>query len=241
MFPPTSLRAPTAIQVILILLVATCQACSAPPAPQDTFGQDTRSFSPGVELVGLGPGDLLRVNVLGQPEVSTPVEGIRVARDGTISLPLVGEVNAQGRTPAELRQALEEGLRKYYHRPSVAVSVIQHGAQHFFVMGQVKHSGSFVIERPLTLLEGLSMSEQLLPGANRQEIALVRRHGSALEVHLFDADTPGPEGMALIRSGDLIFVSRTGVGRFRDEALPILQALGYTAAQIAAMTIVAGD
>jgi len=164
-----------------------------------------------------------------------------VAGDGTISLPLLGEVTAQGRTPAELRKAIEEGLRKYYHRPSVAVSVIEHRAQQFFVMGQVKRSGSFVIDRPLTLLEGLSRSEQLLPGANRRQVALVRRHGSALEVHMFDADTPGPEGMALVRSGDLLFVSRTGVGRFRDEALPILQALGYTAAQIAAMTIVAGD
>lgn len=216
-------------------------ACSAPDPPRDTAGADSRTTAPSVEELGLGPRDIIRVSVFGHAEASTPPEGTRVAADGTISLPLLGDVLVEGATPREVRIRLEEQLRRYYTNPSVAISVIEHRAHQFFIMGQVKMSGAFMLDRPLTLLEALTSAEQLMPGANRAEVALIRAHGEQLEVHFFNAETPDASGMTRIQPDDLLFVSRTGVGRFADEALPILQAMGYTAAQVTALGITLGN
>lgn len=93
------------------------------------------------------------------------------------------------------------------------------------------------MDRPLSALEALSEGEQILPGANREQVTLLRRHGEEVEVHLFNAETPDAEGLVQVVPGDLIFVSRTGTWRFTEDALPILQALGYTASQITAIHV----
>jgi len=227
--------------LLLLVGVALGAACGAPDPPRDTAGVDTRVTAPQVQDLGLGPKDIIRVSVFGHDEASTPPEGTMIAADGTISLPLLGDVSVAGATPKGVRLLVEEKLRRYYHNPSVAVSLVAHGAHQFFVMGQVKKSGAFVLDRSLTLLEALTFAEQLMPGANREEVALIRANGEQLEVHFFNAETPDASGMTRIQPNDLLFVSRTGIGRFADEAVPILQAMGYTAAQVTWLTITLGN
>jgi hypothetical protein len=67
---------------------------------------------------------------------------------------------------------------------------------------------------------------------------IIRRHGQkGQEVIPFDMDSPGSEGMVQVRAGDMIFIPRTGADRFREEATPYLQGIGFTLAQIASVAL----
>jgi len=185
----------------------------------------------------VGPNDVLDVRVHRRPEVSSPEAGTRVSAEGTISLPLIGEVEVEGRSVSEVRALLEEAFGGYFRSPSVAVSILEYQSKRFYLFGQLKRTGPVSMDRPLSAFEALSEGEQILPGANRERVALLRRHGEEIEVHFFNAETPDAEGLVQVVPGDLIFVSRTGTGRFTEEALPILQALGYTASQITSIFV----
>jgi len=198
---------------------------------------DTTSRVADWSLLTLGPNDVLDVRVHRRPEVSSPEDGTRVSPEGAISLPLIGEVEVEGRAVSEVRALLEEAFGEYFRNPSVAVSVLEYQSKRFYLFGQLKRTGPVSMDRPLSALEALSEGEQLLPGANREQVTLIRRHGEEIEVHLFNAQTPDAEGLVQVVPEDLIFVSRTGTGRFTEEALPILQGLGYTASQISSIFV----
>lgn len=213
-------------------------SCAAPPLPEDTAGVDTTSLVADWSLMTLGPNDVLDVRVHRRPEVSSPEAGTRVSAEGTISLPLIGEIEVEGRTSTEVSELLEEAFGGYFRSPSVAVSVLEYQSKRFYLFGHLKRTGPVNMDRPLSALEALSEGEQILPGANREQVTLLRRHGDEVEVHRFNAETPGAEGLVQVVPEDLIFVSRAGTGRFTEEALPILQALGYTASQITALHVI---
>ena len=233
---PPHPRASSFVGAALLAPLPLC-SCAAPPLPEGTAGVDTSSRVEDWSLMTLGPNDVLDVRVHRRPEVSSPEAGTRVSAEGAISLPLIGEVEVEGRSITEVRVLLEEAFGHYFRSPSVAVSILEYQSKRFYLFGQLKRTGPVNMDRPLSALEALSEGEQILPGANREQVTLIRRHGEEIEVHIFDAETPGADGLIQVVPGDLIFVSRTGTGRFTEEALPILQALGYTASQITSIFV----
>jgi hypothetical protein len=78
----------------------------------------------------------------------------------------------------------------------------------------------------------------LLPGANRLRSFLIRRRGvGEMEVIAFNAETPGPDGLVQVRSGDVLFVQKSGVGTFSENVVPYLQGMGLTMSQIASLAL----
>jgi polysaccharide export outer membrane protein len=97
-------------------------------------------------------GDVLQVSVPAMPEVGERTE--RVSGDRTISLPLIGEVEAGGLTEEKLRKAIATKLEKYMYRPQVDVFVKEYRSRQVAVVGAVKSPGLLTLASPAeTVLE----------------------------------------------------------------------------------------
>lgn len=231
---------PVHLVLILALTLAALveSGCSAPPLPKSTT--EARTVAQGLpDPVLLGPNDLLQVVVFQHPEFQGEVT-YRVSPEGAIHLPLAGSVQIAGKSVGEARRAVETALAQYLREPSAGLTVVEYGSRRVYVLGQVARPGPVVLDRPLTALEALSIAQGLAEGARRDRVVVLRRHGPEdVEVYTFDAETPGPEAFVYLRPDDVVFAPRSGAGVFRDEALPILQGIGFTTGQIAAVAVAA--
>ncbi len=119
----------------------------------------------------IGPEDQLAIRVWREPEVSGAVI---VRPDGKISLPLIGEVQAGGKTPEELRRVITEKLSNYLTRPEVLVQVTAVRSKKYYITGQVMRTGAFPLVVPTTVLEALSMAGGFRDWAQKKKIIILR-------------------------------------------------------------------
>ncbi|MES2223053.1 MAG: polysaccharide biosynthesis/export family protein, partial [Acidobacteriota bacterium] len=128
---------------------------STPQAPVGTSFQtksgetalaqpDSRTVAPVDAHYRIGADDVLTVNVWHEPEVS---RNVPVRPDGKISLPLVGDVQASGLTPTELKNELEARFAKFLTNPDVSVIVAEIRSQRINVLGQVLRPGTYALIR----------------------------------------------------------------------------------------------
>src|SRR5438309_7468819 len=115
----------------------------------------------------VGTGDLLEISVFEVEELSKI--RLRVPGRGVISLPLIGQIQATGRTTAELEEEIRARLqRKFMHDPQVSVFLQEHNSQRISVIGAVRKGGVFNLTRPLRLADALALAEGLTEEADRQ-------------------------------------------------------------------------
>ena len=121
----------------------------------------------------VGTGDLLEISVFEVEELSKI--RLRVPGRGVISLPLIGQIQATGRTTAELEDEIRARLqRKFMHEPQVSVFLQEHNSQRISVIGAVRKGGVFNLTRPLRLADALALAEGLTEEADRQ-VYVIRR------------------------------------------------------------------
>ena len=111
----------------------------------------------------LQPGDTIQVSVWQEPKLDRQLV---VAPDGTISMPLVGQVSAGGRSAQQVEKAIKAKLQTQYQSDlDVTVSFLARPQEEedekidptIFVMGEVQKPGEFVIKKRITLLQALAM------------------------------------------------------------------------------------
>jgi polysaccharide export outer membrane protein len=116
----------------------------------------------------LGPGDVLRVNVYDNPDVS---QEVTIGPDGSFSYPLIGRVQAASLLVQQLETLLATRFAEgYLVSPQVGVTVTQHKSQQIYVMGAVKTPGAYPLQRQTTLLEMLSAAGGPTPDAGFEVI-----------------------------------------------------------------------
>ncbi|HEX8713674.1 MAG TPA: polysaccharide biosynthesis/export family protein, partial [Terracidiphilus sp.] len=98
----------------------------------------------------IGADDVLAVNVWKEPEFSQPVP---VRSDGNISLPLIGEIKAAGKTPVQLERDITAKLNAYFKDPQVNVMVVQMNSRKFNILGRVKKPGAYSLAATKTVLD----------------------------------------------------------------------------------------
>ena len=125
---------------------------------------------PGAEYV-IGPDDVLAVNVWKEPEISRTLP---VRPDGNISLPLIGDLMASGRTPAQLQNEIRQQLVAYLSNPEVAVLVQEAKSHKFNIVGEVEKPGSYVISGPMTILDAIAIAGGLRDFARQSKIYVLR-------------------------------------------------------------------
>jgi polysaccharide export outer membrane protein len=127
----------------------------------------------------VGEQDVLSIAVWGQETLSVSVP---VRPDGRISMPLVGEIVAAGRSPEQIRQSIEEILSQYFTtRQTVSVIVTEIHSKKVYILGQVLQPGVFDMRRSLSLLQALAMAGGLTEFANRDGILVIRRRPDGSE------------------------------------------------------------
>lgn len=120
----------------------------------------------------LGPGDKLRVEVYRETQLS---QSLQVRPDGKITLPLVGDFLAAGKTPIELRDALTASLKEYVTNPVVTVIVVEATAAQVSVIGEVANPQTLVMQGPMTVLQALAHVGGLREFADRDDIRILRK------------------------------------------------------------------
>jgi polysaccharide export outer membrane protein len=118
------------------------------------------------------PGDLLQISVWKEPELQRPV---LVRPDGAFSFPLAGEVDARGRSVADLQKQLTERLKKFISDPVVTVSVQEVRGNKVYVIGQVNKPGEFIVNPSVDVMQALSMAGGTTAFASLGNIVVLRR------------------------------------------------------------------
>jgi polysaccharide biosynthesis/export protein len=116
---------------------------------------------PAVAIVH--PGDRLQVQVNGEDEISQTVS---VADDGTIGLPLVGQIRVAGATPTAVSNAIATALKRYVRDPRVVVSVLSEGHINVLVLGVVANSGEYELRHGARLSDAITAAGGMDPTIN---------------------------------------------------------------------------
>jgi polysaccharide biosynthesis/export protein len=181
-----------------ILLAATLAI--SPSLAQDTPAPQRQAYK-------VNAGDRLEISVWREDELQREV---MVRPDGGISFPLAGELMAEGRTVAEIREELQRRLARYIPDLVLTVTVTEVSGNRIFVIGQVANAGSFVMNPELDVMQALSLAGGTTPFASLKDIRILRREGNRRTAMRFDF-TDVARGRALeqnivLQSGDVVVV-----------------------------------
>ncbi|HEX7730023.1 MAG TPA: polysaccharide biosynthesis/export family protein [Terracidiphilus sp.] len=156
----------------VVLMMVTCTAALAQSDAQQPAQSDAQAKTNQTQAYVIGAGDLLAINVWKETELTRTV---LVRPDGRISLPLVGELQAGGRTAAQLQAEITDKLSSFISHPQVNVIVQEIKSRSFNVVGKVVKPGEFVLIRPTTVLDGVAQAGGFLEFAKTTKIYVLRR------------------------------------------------------------------
>jgi len=118
------------------------------------------------------PGDMLSISVWKEPDLQKET---LVRPDGSFSFPLVGEVDAKGKTVADLNKTISQRLTKFISDPVVTVSIQEIKGNKVYVIGQVNKPGEFIMNPSVDVMQALSMAGGMTPFAQVGDIVVLRR------------------------------------------------------------------
>ncbi|HYX92055.1 MAG TPA: polysaccharide biosynthesis/export family protein [Myxococcaceae bacterium] len=176
----------------VLLLVGCSHETKQIPAPAD-------------EPYRIGREDVLDVSVWRDPDLSRTVP---VRPDGFISLPLVGELKADGKTPRELEAELRQALQPFVQQPKVTVIVREVNAARVFVTGEVAHPGAYPVRGRINVVQAIALAGGFSDFANQGSIMVIRRDGKGLPVNYADLVTEDDKERASVwlMPGDTVVV-----------------------------------
>ena len=186
---------------------APAEAMKVDPVAMDTVAK----VEPAVEEVDpgyqIGPEDVLEISVWKE-------EGLKkeslVRPDGGLSFPLIGEVQAAGKTAAQLKKEIAQRLEKFIPDPVVSISLLRVGGNKIYVIGKVNNPGEFPAGRYVDVLQALSMAKGLTPFASENGIKIMRKEGGKDVVFPFRySDVKNGEDLEQniqLKGGDVVVV-----------------------------------
>lgn len=150
----------------------------------------------------IGPEDVLAISVFHEQDLSR-METVRP--DGKITMPLIGDMQAEGLTPERFRAQLKQALSTYINSPDVTITIMQVNSKRYTIAGQVVRPGQVALVLPIHVFDALS-SVGFKDFANTKKIVIIRGkdrlkfnyndvlHGKHLEQNI------------LLEPGDTIYV-----------------------------------
>ena len=155
----------------------------------------------------IGPEDLLDISVWKEKDLQKEV---LVRPDGWITFPLVGNIEAKGKTALQLQEEITQWLKQYIPNPVVSVSVKKISGYKIFVIGRVNKPGDYVVGRYIDVLQALSLAGGLTPFAEEGNIKIVRKQRGKETILRFNyAEVKKGrrlEQNVTLQSGDVIIV-----------------------------------
>jgi polysaccharide export outer membrane protein len=181
-----TLRAISLLQLAAALITASAQSMPAniKSSVSGSGGSSAASLSPRDNVAAdytIGSDDVLAINVWKEPDLSRTVP---VRPDGKITLPLVGDIVASGRTPQQLQTSIEQDLAKYISKPAVTVIVQEAKSHKFNIVGEVQRPGSYLITTPMTVLDAIAMAGGFRDWAKMKSIYVLRTGANGAQTRL---------------------------------------------------------
>lgn len=215
----------------IVLAVASLGGCFSPAEelPRGTAAYDLvppASYQQDLSVYRIGVQDVISVRVFQEPDLS--FDEVQVDASGTINFPLIGQLQASGRTPVELSNDIEAGLgARFIRSPQVVVGVVQSAALRIVVEGQVTEPGVYEIAGNSSLIEAIARAKGPTRVASLDEIIVFRELDGQRMGAIFNLQDirEGKAADPQILGGDRIVVGFSGVkGAYRDflQAAPLI-------------------
>ena len=214
--------------VIFGLVLTSCAGAPRLPSGTSAYGVIPAALPDGeMRSYRIGPLDTISVTVFQEPDLS--VRGLQVDAAGKVIVPLVGEIEAGGKTSTQLAQEIAQQFGRFLERPQIAVTVQDSVSQKVTVEGGVIESGVYQIRGKTTLLDAIAMAKGLTRAAARDQVAIFRvtdrqRVGALFDIGKINhGEAPDPE----ILGSDVVVV---GISNIKQAWLDVLQASPLIAA-----------
>ncbi len=163
----------SALKALALVLVSVSSMQLSAAEPEDTS-----------DVYKIGIPDLLNILVWQQEELSGPA---LVRTDGKISIPLVGDIRAAGKTPEELAEHIEIALVDYVAKPQVDISVLEMRSQVVSVIGGgIERSGVLELRHDMRVLDAIAEMGGFTPFAKKRNIMVLRTTDNIEEELRFD-------------------------------------------------------
>lgn len=196
-------------KITLLSLAASISGCADIPATRNTFPTNAASVQTTAAAQGyeIGPEDQLEIVVWKEEGLKKEV---LVRPDGGISFPLVGEIQAGGKTPQQLQEEITQRLARFIPRASVNVSVLKAASYKIYVIGRVNKPGEYTAGRQVDVLQALSIAGGLTPFAAGPDILVLRKSkGKDIRFRFDYSQVQNGLGLSqniLLKSGDTVVV-----------------------------------
>lgn len=158
----------------------------------------------------IGPGDVLQIDVWKEPDASVP--SVTVRPDGTISLPILGEIRIAGMMTVDLQKLLCDRYGEVIRGARVTVMVREINSQKVYLIGEVRREGPLRIMAPLTVLQALAEAGGLTDYARRKKIYILRLVGDQRAILPFDYEAvlrgEKIEQNIVLQPGDTVVIPR---------------------------------
>lgn len=149
------------------LLLVACGSTTA------GFDYTPEAAQPADAAYSVGPGDILQITVWQNADLTSRVT---VRPDGYVTMPLVGDIRAEGMRPTQLQDEITRRLTRYLTAAaSVTVAVVEINSYRVYVLGQVATPGEFRPRGAVTVLQALALAGGLTRFAQPDGIVIVRR------------------------------------------------------------------
>jgi polysaccharide export outer membrane protein len=188
--PLASMAAPTESNAGIPTGSIAPEPAAVTPADRGELSRVADKFTsmskPGDRAYKVGPQDVLDISVFKVPELT---KSVQVAETGSINLPLVGEIQAAGKTPQDIERDLTKKLgAKYLQSPQVTVFVKEYNSQRVTVDGAVKKPGVYSIRGNTSLMQVIAMAEGLDSNTASSEVVIFRTVDNKRFAARFDLD-----------------------------------------------------
>jgi len=161
----------------------------------------------------LGPEDVLDIVVWKNEDLSQ--KGAVIRPDGKVSMPLIGEVQASGRTANQLASQISARLKEFKDNPVVTVGVKEVNSYYVYVLGEVSKPGKYQLKSHATVLQAVAIASGFTNYASRNKMKVIRHvqgeNGTTREIRIparYDdlvAGT-GEIGNFVLKTGDVVVV-----------------------------------
>ena len=161
----------------------------------------------------LGPEDVLDIVVWKNEDLSQ--KAVVVRPDGKISMPLIGEITASGRTANQLASQIAARLKEYKDNPVVTVSVKEVNSYYVYVLGEVTKPGKYQLKSHATVLQAVAIASGFTNYAAKNKMKVIRHvqgeNGTTREIRIparYDdlISGTGDIGNFVLKTGDVVIV-----------------------------------
>lgn len=187
----------------------------------------------------LRAGDQLSIIITQEQDISTTTQNsnntpYQIRPDGKVSVPLVGEIEAQGMTVGQFTDTLRQGLSRYIIQPDVAVNIVKLGGVRVYVFGEVNKPGAYELTKSHRVMDAIGAANGFNWDTAKKKIFLIHQDNpeKAIPINLNKMLQTGDMAENFeMREGDILYLTKNSRISFSRDIAPIFSAV-YTMQRI---------